>query len=196
MITIIRMSERPAKANERSPVGLESHGSYRGFQGKAALAFPGQGKQRVTQSWYHRRYTGLPHTGGRFIAIDDVHHHLGPLIMTHERVIVEIALLDLSAFQGNVAVERCREAKDNTALDLIANNVRIDHLAAIHSTVHPVHPDFPELNAGLNHLGHVGAKTAKQSNTTGPSFGGAAVPLGKLGNPVQHAQVSRFVVNQ
>lgn len=60
MITIIRMSERPAKANERSPVGLESHGSYRGFQGKAALAFPGQGKQRVTQSWYHRRYTGLP----------------------------------------------------------------------------------------------------------------------------------------
>ncbi len=44
MASIIRMSERPAKANERSPVGLESYGSYRGFQGKAALAFPAQGK--------------------------------------------------------------------------------------------------------------------------------------------------------
>lgn len=80
------------------------------------------------------RDAGFSDASWRFVAVNDVDNDFRPLVVPHQRVIVEIALLDLPALEGNITAKCCCQTKDHTTLDLVAHNVRIDHLAITNGT--------------------------------------------------------------
>ena len=64
------------------------------------------------------REPGLAHTGGLGAAVDDHNLNLGRLIHAQHGVIVEIALLDRTAFEIEPTIECGRESIDHAAFDL------------------------------------------------------------------------------
>src|SRR6266851_10386623 len=117
-------------------------------------------KDRVGDGGNDGRGPGLAHPARRLEILDDVDLDRRRLIHAQYLVGVEIGLLDTSVFDGDLAIERRRDAEDNRALDLRLDSVGIDDGAAIDraddppdtNRAIPRHFDF----GNLRHVGREG----------------------------------------
>ena len=66
---------------------------------------------------------GSPMPPGCLAARHDVHLDLGHLAHAQHRVVVEVALLDAAVLEGDLAVQRRRQAVDDRALDLARDDL-------------------------------------------------------------------------
>src|SRR6266403_36725 len=114
-------------------------------------------KDRVGYCRDDQRSPGLAHSAWWLRTLDDVDLDGRRLIDTQDLVGIEVGLLDTSVFEGDLAIERRRDAEVDRALDLRPDGVGIDDGAAIDradnapDTNRPVprHFDF----GNLRHIG-------------------------------------------
>ena len=142
------------------------------------MTLTGQSKQRVAQSRDNRGNTRLADTGWRLSARNYIHRYFRQLVLPHQLIIVEVALLHLTTFEGYLAVECGGQPEDNPAFDLIFHNARVNHLATIHSTGHLVHLDNSVLQTGFHHLCNKGSKALEQRYTAPATFRNGRIPAG------------------
>src|SRR4029079_4013740 len=75
--------------------------------------------------------TGLADAARRFAGLHEMDFDDRRFVDPQHAIVVEIALLDAAALEGNFAPQGCAQAKNNAAFDLRNDRVGIDHLAAI-----------------------------------------------------------------
>ena len=115
--------------------------------------------------------------------------HLDPgrILEPHDRIGVEIALLDAAVPDGDLVVERGREAVDHAALELHFDRARIDDMAAVDRDRHPL-----DLHLALlvdRHLGdHAHDAVVAFVNREAAALAGRQrlAPVALLGERVEH----------
>src|SRR2546428_2647529 len=112
--------------------------------GKLANAFARRRKDRIGHCGSDRRGSGLAHPSRRLDAVHDVNLDCRRLVHPQHQVIVEIALLDTTALQRDLSMERRRNAEDDRALDLRSDGIGIDDRAAIDRA-----DDAPDTNRSI-----------------------------------------------
>src|SRR6266851_309215 len=134
-------------------------------------------KDRVGHCRNDGRSPGLTHAARRLETLDDVDLDDRRLVHAQDLVGIEVGLLDTSVFEGDLAIERRRDAEDNRALDLRLNGVGIDDGAAIDRA-----DDAPDTNRSVpryfdfGNLRHIGREDELDGNA-------AADPLRQLLSP-------------
>src|SRR6476646_4574251 len=87
----------------------------------------------------HRRFAGAaPET----LAWHDDRLHPRHVGQAQHRIVMEVRLFDLSLLDGDLAVQRGREAKHDGALGLHFDAQRVDHMTAVDRRYDAVHPNL------------------------------------------------------
>src|SRR5512142_2366037 len=76
----------------------------------------GSREERVADRGCDGRDTRLAAARRRCLARHDVHLDLRHLVHPEQLIVVEVALLDATRLDGDLALERCRQAEDDAAL--------------------------------------------------------------------------------
>lgn len=115
----------------------------------------------------------------RLGAMHDVHLDDRRLVHPEDFVCIEIGLLDASVLEGDLAIERRRDAEHDCALDLRLDGVGIDHGAAVHRA-----DDAPHANRALfrhfdlGNLRQIAAEDELQRDATADPVGQRLSPPG------------------
>jgi Fic family protein len=122
------------------------------------------------------RYAGLSHTSRWSVAFHDVHAGLDRrFVHAENRVIVEVALVDLAVAGGDFAHGRQARAKHCGAFELRAHPIGIDNRARVH---HGIDARDGELalraDGHLHYRSNVGEEAAVRRDTQTVPFGQAA----------------------
>ena len=126
-----------------------------------------------------------------------MHRHHRRIGETHGVVVREVGLLDGAAGQGDLAVERGRQAVDDAALHLHADDRGIDHRAAIDGAGHTL--DLQRLAVGHGDLGdlrHDRAERGAQRNAAARSRRQGLAPARFPGGGFQHLEMPWLVGQQ
>jgi hypothetical protein len=103
----------------------------------------------------------------------------GCLIDAQHLVVIEIALLDAAVLQRDLAMERCRNAKDDRALDLCLDGIGVDDGAAIDRADDAPDTDRPVLrHFNFGDQRQVGREDELEGHATPDSFGERLSPAG------------------
>src|SRR6185312_3498395 len=81
---------------------------------------------RVGHCGDYGRRAGLAHPARWLPALDDVDIDHRCLVNAQDLVAIEVGLLNTAVFEGDVAIERGRDAEHDPALDLRPDGIRID----------------------------------------------------------------------
>ena len=88
-------------------------------------------KDRVGDRGDDRRGSGFANPARRLRTLDDMDLDRRRFVDAQHLVSVGVGLLDTSVLEGDLAIERSRNAKDDRALDLRPDDIGIDDNAAI-----------------------------------------------------------------
>ena len=177
--------------------GCERHGPH---------AHAGRVEDRVRDRRRHDsrgRLAGAPRLLGR--PVDQVDHDLGHVREGQNRVARPVEACDGAAIEGDLLHQHPADGLDDVAVELVAHAVRINDLAAILDHEEARHPHLPcvAIDLDLGHAGHVGAiefvlyvgdpAAAQHVARDILHRRGARLPLGEVGNPLQHLDAARIL---
>src|SRR5271170_659154 len=109
---------------------------YVPVDGKLPHSDAGRRKQRVGERGSRRDRPRFTDPAGCLLAVDQVYLDRGGLVYAHYSIIMEIALLNATVGDGDLAIQRCTETEDETALYLCRNRIGIDGDPAVHGADH------------------------------------------------------------
>src|SRR5882672_6736067 len=112
------------------------------FQRQAAQPLSRERVHGVGDRRCNRRRARFAHTPGRLIAGYDLHLDCRALVDAKRWVVVKVALLHLTLIDGDLAVERSRQAVHDGAFHLLANQVRVHGHTAVDDALDPVHTNL------------------------------------------------------
>ena len=119
-----------------------------------------RGEDGVAERRCRRRGAGLADAARLLRVADLVNVDLRRLADAHRTVVVEVALVDRAARQGDLIVHRRAETEDEAAFDLRDNRVGIDRQAAVDGDGGASQADFASRrNLDLDNAGDVGAES-------------------------------------
>src|SRR5262245_33117477 len=98
-----------------------------GIDRKPAQALAGRGKDRVRNGRHHGAGAGLAHSARIFETVDDVGFNGWRLVNAQNAVVVEVTLLDASAFDRDLTEERRGDSEDHGAFNLRLDSVGVDN---------------------------------------------------------------------
>src|SRR5882672_4911196 len=130
--------------------GGKRHGYPRFGRSKVSSDFQRQAAQTLSRECEHgvgdrrcdRRRARLAHTPGRLIAGNDLDLDCRALVDAQRRVVVKVALLNPTLVDGDLAMERGRQAIHDGAFHLLANQVWIHRHTAVDDADDPVHANL------------------------------------------------------
>src|SRR5262245_13477274 len=96
-----------------------------------AQARAGRREYGVCDRGHDARSPRLAYSPGCLVILGDVHFDDRRFVHAQDLIVVEVALLDASAFQSDLAIERGRDAEHDRALYLRLDRVRVDSRAAV-----------------------------------------------------------------
>ena len=103
----------------------------------------------------------------------------GRLVHAQHLIAVEVCLLHTSVLEGDLAMERRRDAEDDPALDLRPHGIGIDHGAAIDRA-----DDAPDMHASVlryfdfGDVRHIGRENELEGDAAADPFGQWLSPAG------------------
>src|SRR5207253_4216023 len=110
------------------------------------------------------------------------------LIDTHDREVVEVALLHPAVLEGDLAVFRKAQAHDGRSLDLRLDPLRIDEGSAIDRGVHTLDAELAfAANRDLDDGGNVTDKAPMGRDAKPVSLGHRTAPTAFLSDQLDHA---------
>src|SRR5580700_1967135 len=152
-------------------------------------AHPGCCEQRVGQCGRRRSGPGLTNTPGSLDAWNQMNFNFRRFIDAHHPIIIEVALLNASLGERDLAMKRCSEPKDDASLKLRDNRVWIHHDSAVDRADATPHIDLAMLvNLDFSDRGEIGTKgilnrdtppRALRQHLTPPRFARDQIQAGK-----------------
>src|ERR1700683_4574401 len=122
-------------------------------------AHPGCSKQRVGQRGRRRSGPWLADTTWSLGALNQVNFNFRRFIDAHHPIIIEVALLNASFSERDLAMKRRSEPEDDASLKLSDNRVWIHHDSAVDRADETPHIDLAMLvNFDFSDCGEIGTK--------------------------------------
>src|SRR5580704_2905452 len=146
-----------------------------------AEALAGSRKYCVDHGGHDGRSPRLAHPARRLGTLDNVNLDGRRLVHAQDLVAIEVGLLDTAVLQRDLAIERCRDAEDDRALDLCPDGIGIDDGAAIDRA-----DDASDTNRSvprhldLSDLRHIGREGELNGDATADPFRQRLSPAGLL----------------
>src|SRR5262245_3876375 len=152
------------------------------------LANPPAGRRedRISQRRHDARSARLADSAWRLQVLYQVDLDPRRLVDAQHPVIAEVRLLDAAVLDGDLAVERGRQAEHDPALHLRANRVGVDLDAAIDRAPHVGRVDGTILvDADLDHLRHEAAEAGAKRDASRLPVGKRLAPSGSFRGELQ-----------
>jgi transposase-like protein len=163
-------------------------------QGQAADPRSGEGGDSVRECRYNSRHADLSDTGRRLVRLDQVHFDRRRRLHARHRVAVEVLGDDVAAVSENDLAPGGRaESVEDSALDLLADEVGVDHDSAVEGEHDAVDVDAAALvERDVRDLRAV-AQEAAAGNAARVTFGAGRAPRRAFGCELERVQGSGVV---
>ena len=164
---------------------------------QAADADAGRCEDRIPERRGRRHRSHFAEAAGLLVAIQKVDLDRRRLVDAKLSVVVEVALLDAPFVEGYAVEQSGGQSEQDAALDLRANDVRIDLDTAVDGRHDLLQRDLArEGHRDFDDQSGVGSEVLMQRHATpGPRLQ-RPVPAGGVGNLVQHGHRARISVEQ
>ena len=161
-----------------------------------ADALARRGKYGVGHRRRYRRNAGFARAAGTFRARHDVRFHRGHFVDAQHVVGVEVCLLHAAAIDGDFAFQRGGKPEGDASRDLLAQDQRIDDLAAVEGANHAMHAQLAIRHRNFGDLCVEAAHIAAERHALKSAGRQRFTPTGFFRGQIQDAEQSRSVFQQ